>query len=183
MLWHIQIEPAPGHADRLGDRLALEAVESGLAGPWAIRASRGFLIEGAISEAELERAARDVLVDPVVETHTIRPSRTGWVGPGTVVHVMPKPGVTDPEAESALALLARPRLRGRRTSARSGRTGSTGRPASLPRLIQRVLANDAVELAVEGALPFDQLGAGQPYRFRARSRFPSARWPTRNSWT
>ena len=68
MLWHIQIEPAPGHADRLGDRLALEAVESGLAGPWSIRASRGFLIEGEISEAELERAARDVLVDPVVES-------------------------------------------------------------------------------------------------------------------
>ena len=80
MLWHIQIEPAPGHADRIGDRLALEAVESGLSGPWAIRACRGFLIEGAISEADLERAARDVLVDPVVEVHTIRKSRAEWVG-------------------------------------------------------------------------------------------------------
>ena len=74
MLWHIQIEPAPGQMDRLGERLALEASESGHDGPWAIRASRGFLIEGQLGEAELERAARDVLVDPVVEIHSIRPA-------------------------------------------------------------------------------------------------------------
>jgi phosphoribosylformylglycinamidine synthase subunit PurSL len=164
MLWHIQIEPAPGHADRLGDRLALEAVESGLAGPWSIRAGRGFLIEGAISETELERAARDLLVDPVVEIHTIRPSRAGWVGPGTVVHVMPKPGVTDPEAESALALLRI--LDYAVSNVRTIRTYRIEGPAErLPRLISRVVANDAVDLAVQGALPFDQLGGGQPYRF------------------
>ena len=69
MLWHIQIEPAPGQMDRLGERLALEAERVGAGdGPWSIRASRGFLIEGEIAEAELERAARDVLVDPVVES-------------------------------------------------------------------------------------------------------------------
>ena len=164
MLWHIQIEPAPGHADRLGDRLALEAVESGLAGPWAIRAGRGFLIEGAISENELERAARDVLVDPVVEIHTIRPAGARWVGPGRVVHVMPKPGVTDPEAESALALLRN--LEFAVSNVRTIRTYRIDGPAaSMPGLISRVLANDAVELAVEGELPFDQLGGGQPYRF------------------
>ena len=39
-------------------------------------------------------------------TRSSRPTRSGPAGPtgdgaGTVVHVMPKPGVTDPEAESA----------------------------------------------------------------------------------
>ena len=29
MLWHIEIEPAPGQADHIGERLALEAVELG----------------------------------------------------------------------------------------------------------------------------------------------------------
>ena len=43
-------------------------------------------------------------------------------------------------------------------------TGSTGPPQSLPRLIQRVLANDAVEQADrQGPLPFDHLGQGQHY--------------------
>ena len=174
MLWHIQIEPAPGHADRLGDRLAVEAARVGLAGPWSIRASRGFLIEGAISEAELERAARDVLVDPVVETHTIRPGRAGWDGPGTVVHVMPKPGVTDPEAESALALLRD--LDYAVSNVRTIRTYRIEGPAEqLPRLISRVLANDAVELAVRRrACPSISSAEGSPIDSSA-SRFPSAR--------
>ena len=165
MLWHIQIEPASGERDRLGARLEVEAVESGLTGPWTLKTSRGFLIEGEISRAQVDRAARGVLVDPVVERHTIRPVRAGWGVTGTVVHVMPKPGVTDPEAESALALLRD--LDHPVSNVRTIRTYRIEGPhESLPRLISRVLANDAVELAVVGALPFDQLGGGQPYQFR-----------------
>src|SRR5262249_19602673 len=40
-----------------------------------------------------------------------------------------------------------------------------GAPEHLPRLIQRVLANDAVEQAVIGALPMDHLGQGHHYEF------------------
>jgi len=165
MLWHIQIEPSPGQMDRLGARLEVEAVESGLAGPWSLRTSRGFLIEGDISGAQLERAARDVLVDPVVETYTIGQSGARAGGDGMVVHVMRKPGVTDPEAESALALLcdlgyAVSNVRTIRTYRIEGPSGA------IPRLIRRVLANEAVELAVMGSLPFDQIGQGRPYDFR-----------------
>src|SRR5215212_7874502 len=100
MLWHLQIDPAAGQADRDGVRIAAEAAELGLPGPWRIAASRGFLIEGALTEDDLRRAAEAVLADPVAETFTIRPSgRDGRVGPSSrVVHVLPKPGVTDPEA-------------------------------------------------------------------------------------
>jgi phosphoribosylformylglycinamidine synthase subunit PurSL len=164
MLWHLVIEPAPGLPDRLGERLALEAVESGLAGPWAIKASRGFLVEGEISQEDLERAAREVLCDPVVETHTIRTAQAAWNGAEGVVHVMPKPGVTDPEASSALALLRDldypvSNLRTIRSYRISGPAGQ------VPRLIERVLANLAVETAIVGALPFARLGDGTPYRF------------------
>jgi phosphoribosylformylglycinamidine synthase subunit PurSL len=165
MLWHIQIEAAPGHADRIGARLGVEADLSGVTGPWTIGASRGFLIEGGITEAELDRAAREVLVDLVVETHTIRPGRSGWEGPDTIVHVLPKPGVTDPEAESALALLRS--LNYAVTNVRTIRTYRINGPTeSISRLISRVLANDAVELAVQGALPFDHLSEGHPYQFQ-----------------
>ena len=51
MLWHIEIEPVNGQSDHVGERLATEAEELGLAGPWTIRASRGFLVEGDLSEA------------------------------------------------------------------------------------------------------------------------------------
>src|SRR5262249_23051723 len=75
MLWHIQIEPAPGQADHIGERLALEAADLGIPGPWSIRSSRGFLVEGDLSEADLRRMAAKVLSDDVVEVATARPAR------------------------------------------------------------------------------------------------------------
>jgi phosphoribosylformylglycinamidine synthase len=170
MLWHIQIEPAPGQADIHGERLALAALESGLAGSWSIRSARGFLVEGDVSSAELDQAARAVLVDPVVETHTIQGGGALADAPGTVVHVMPKPGVTDPEAESALALLRD--LGYPLANVRTIRSYRIEGPAGLlPRLIERVLANDAVEQAVIGSIPPGALGQGQTYRF-ARVEVP-----------
>ena len=165
MLWHLEIQPAPGHPDLAGNRLSLEAAESGIPGDWTISASRGFLIEGTLSRDDLDRAAGQVLVDPVVETFKAHPARSPAEGDRTVVHVLPKPGVTDPEAESALELLRD--LGFAVDGVRTIRSYRIGGPADgLPRLIQRVLANDAVEQAVMGPLPFDHLGQGQHYDFR-----------------
>src|SRR5262249_32362023 len=84
---------------------------------------------------------------------------------GTVIHVLPKPGVTDPEAESARAI-----LRDLGFAAENVRTIRTycvdGPRDSLSRLMGRVLANDAVEQAIVGPLPFDRLGQGHPYKFQ-----------------
>ena len=72
--------------------------------------------------------------------------------------------MTDPEAESARALLCD--LSYPVNNVRTIRTYLIEGPVEvLPRLIERVLSNDAVELAVIGALPFCELGQGQPYRF------------------
>ena len=166
-LWHIEIEPAPGQADHVGEHLAHEAGELGLSGPWTIRASRGFLIEGGLSVADACRVADGVLRDPVVETTNVRPvHRTaGAGGAEETVHVLPKPGVTDPEAESALALLRD--LGYAAVSVRTVRTYRVDGPASaLPDLVQRLLANDAVEQAIVGPLLLFHLGQGETYAFR-----------------
>ena len=167
MLWHLQIDPAPGRADLPGERVAADAAELGLPGPWTVSAGRGFLIEGPVDRQAIARVAESVLVDPVVETYAIlgKNEPNFETGSGQVVHVLPKPGVTDPEAESALAL-----LRDLGLAAEAVRTIRTyrvdGPAAALPRLIARVLANDAVEQAVLGPLPFDRLGQGTSYEFR-----------------
>src|SRR5581483_8924573 len=104
MLWHLKIGPAPGQIDRDGPRIAEEAADLGLPGPWRVATGRGFLIEGGLGEAEVRRAAESLLVDPVVESFVIEacgPEAPESDGRGTVVHVLPKPGVTDPEADSA----------------------------------------------------------------------------------
>jgi phosphoribosylformylglycinamidine synthase len=165
MLWHLQIHPAEGRANVEGVRIAADAADLGLPGPWRIDASRGFLVEGSLTRDDLRRAAEAVLVDPVVERFWIRPSHEALVGPRTVVHVLPKPGVTDVEGQSAQTI-----LRDLGFDAQNVRTIRSywieGPDEALPRLIQRVLANDAVEQAIVGPLPFDRLGQGHPYHFR-----------------
>ncbi len=89
------------------------------------------------------------------------------------MHVMPKPGVTDPEAESALALLRD--LDYAVSNVRTIRTYRIEGPAeSLPRLISRVLANDAVELAVTARCRSNS-SARAALSIPARSKFRSAR--------
>ena len=164
MLWHLQINPNEGRTDLEGRRVATDALEIGLPGPWKIAASRGFLIEGSLSSEDVRKAANDVLADPVVESYNVFPSHQVPTGPGAVVHVLPKPGVTDPVGQSAQAILHD--LGYAAENVRTVRTYRIEGPAeSLPRLIQRVLANDAVEQAVVGAFPFEKLGQGQSYRF------------------
>jgi phosphoribosylformylglycinamidine synthase len=167
MLWHIQIEPAPGELDRLGARLEVEAVELGIPGPWSLKTSRGFLIEGEITRAEIERAAGELLVDKVVETCKITQSGASASDGGTLIHVMPRPGVTDPEAESASALLND--MGYHVANVRTIRTyRARGPEPAISRLISRVLANDSVELAVIGPLPPDLFGQGRAYRFQRK---------------
>src|SRR3954451_23074507 len=72
MLWHLQIDPGPGQIDLTGRRVAADASELGLPGPWTIAAARGFLIEGTIDKLDVARAAETVLVDPAVESFEIR---------------------------------------------------------------------------------------------------------------
>ncbi len=115
----------------------------------------------------MRRAAVDVLSDPVVEAVVVRPAaeETASGDRDLSVHVLPKPGVTDPEAESALALLRD--LGYHVDGVRTIRTYRlVGPREGLPRLIQRLLANDAVEQAIVGPLEINHLAQGRPYDFR-----------------
>jgi phosphoribosylformylglycinamidine synthase len=170
MLWHIRITPAAGQRDLEARRVVFEADELHLPGPWTVFASRGFLVEGRLSEAQAREIAARVFVDAVVETAAVEPC--GLATPAASnqaegfkeIHVLRRPGVTDPEGESAIALLrdlGYPVEHCR--TIRSYRVA--GPPEALDRLIGRVLANDSVETTVRGPIRFDRLGFGKPYRF------------------
>ncbi|MEJ7639225.1 MAG: phosphoribosylformylglycinamidine synthase subunit PurS, partial [Singulisphaera sp.] len=159
--------PRPGTAGRRGRASRLRGARDRPSRPLARRIEPRFPDRGFAVGRRRATRRRGRPADPVAETFAVRPCGDGREDDrsATAVHVLPKPGVTDPEAESARAI-----LRDLGFAVENVRTIHTYRiegPAeSLPRLVARVLANDAVEQAVVGPLPFDRLGQGAAYHVR-----------------
>ena len=70
-VWSVEICPAPGQRDRRAEELAAEAAETGLIADLQVHCRHGFLLQGKLSGRELEKLARDLLVEPVVEQFAI----------------------------------------------------------------------------------------------------------------
>jgi len=136
MLWEVDIYAAEGQPDIGASDVAATAVElhlvncgagvspagaggtaapqaAGTAAPQglAVTSVRGYLIEGDFDRAQVTRIADELLTDRVVERtvaarvgdpalNQLPEGRTHWI------HVMPKPGVMDPVAQSAMTAIA-----------------------------------------------------------------------------
>jgi phosphoribosylformylglycinamidine synthase len=172
MIWQVDIYPAVGEPDRDGVRIAEELRELGLADRMLmVDAARGFLLEGHLSAPDAQAIAQRLLADPITERTVV--GRLGdpalRTPPGErprLIHVLPKPGVTDPvglSAEGAIVDGGWPAARVR-----------TFRKYWLPELPQdrieaiarRCLANDSIEQVVEGPLDLDRLDLGAGYTFQ-----------------
>lgn len=171
MLWEIDIYPADGEPDRAGQHVAAEARHLGVADDLRVVAARGYLVQGKLSEADVARLCRELLVDDLVEQAVVgKPGAAGLQrspdGLPTSLHVLPKPGVMDPVAASVV---------------QAGRDLQLGvdqvrtfrkywLPAleadRLATLSGKLLANDAIEQVVCGPLELDRLEVGSAYRFQ-----------------
>ena len=106
-LWEIDIYPRAGFANRLATTVTAAAADIGIAGDLDVDAAHCYLLQGDVTRAEVEKLAESLLADGVVERTIL-----GQVGDDvlqqspdgkpTLIHVLPKPGVTDAVAESAL---------------------------------------------------------------------------------
>jgi phosphoribosylformylglycinamidine synthase II len=193
MLWEVDIYPAEGQPDRAARSVAADAADLGLAENLPVAAASGYLIQGELSREEVLRLAGELLADPVVERAAVaavgdpaletlarRASEggaDGRSGPSLarracvpdsfrLVHVLPKPGVMDPVAQSTLAAIQDFGLR-----AEAVRTLRKYWIGQLPddrfrQLLTKVLANDAIEQVIVGPLEFDRLEFGSAYRFK-----------------
>ena len=168
MLWEVDIYPAAGLQDRAAARLATEAAELELSDQLDATVAHGYLIEGNLDRPAIERIARELLSDAIVERTII--ARVGdkalvetapdGVG-GQVVHVLPKPGVMDPVAQSTKAAIAD--LGVDVAAVRMLRKfWLRGLPTDrLQRLCSKLLANDAIEQVIVGPLNFEKLEFGR----------------------
>jgi len=194
-LWEVDIHPAAGQPDLLARAVTSEAADLGL-GQFEVKAARGFLVQGDISREQIERIARELLADLVVERPVISrvhpaESRVGYAHQDqptedavvtahptpnsvdtahpTVVHVLPKPGVTDPVAASTLAAIADFGIAADAVvTLRKFWIRGLDAPG-LARLTTKLLANDSIEQTIVGPLTISEIHLGSPYQFQPLS--------------
>jgi phosphoribosylformylglycinamidine synthase len=169
MLWEIDVRAKDATGDHAAREFVAGARAIGLAGCTAARTAAGWLIEGNLDRATVEQIAATLLADSVTETFHVdaigaAPLNAPVDGLSTIVHVLPKPGVTDPAgltAGEALELL--------------GHEGATVRsltkywlplgPDDAAIAARRLVANEAIQDVVVGPLALHTLAGGGTWSF------------------
>lgn len=179
MLWQIDIYPKAGQPDRAGAEVVAQAADFGLATGLRCVAAHGYLVEGDLDRKEIERIARELLVDSVVEVGVLGgtrdeslaqvPSYLQGVDDWRPIHVLSKPGVMDPVAQSAETAIRD--LLSEQQRPITVRTFRKYWLAGVEEGVQRtlagkLLANDAIEQVVSGPFPFERLEVGSQYTFK-----------------
>ena len=107
VLWEVDIYPATGQVDRRSAEIVSDVADLGLDAQVRVAAAHGYLLEGDLSEAEVQQLAAKILADHVVEKTVVAQVgdaalNESPIGESSLVHVLPKPGVMDPVAMTAL---------------------------------------------------------------------------------
>lgn len=170
MIWQIDVQPTAGFPDRLASEVLEDVHWFGLPDDLVLRSSRAFLIQGNLQAADAQHLAEHFLAEPVVESTTVALHGdaifdTPPDGTTTLIHVMPLPGVTDAEAESAM--LAIRQLGYDIDAVRTVRKFWLSRLSDDQRktLSEKLLFNESIETIVEGSLKLDTLQLGRHYDF------------------
>ncbi len=166
MLWEVELRPTGRDAERERVCDEFDLLTHTQRGADAVSASaRGFLLEGPLSKDNVQRLCDALLVDPLVESCTVR--EVGAALDGHPYTVLLKPGVMDPVSQSV-----KKAARDLGLSVEEVRTfrryfGKPDTPqADRELLFRKVLANDAIEQVIVGPLHADHLALGKPYTFK-----------------
>ncbi|MFN9434146.1 MAG: phosphoribosylformylglycinamidine synthase subunit PurS, partial [Planctomycetota bacterium] len=112
-LWQVDIRSADGQPDALGADAASSAREMGISQRLQLFGIHGFLLQGDLETSLVQEIATNYLADPIAQQFmTGAVGDPVWSDPqsigltkGSMIHVLFKPGVMDPVAQSTLAML------------------------------------------------------------------------------
>ena len=174
MLWEVDVSLTDADGDPAARQLVAAAAELGLSDCTAARTAAGWLIEGDLDSSTVDQIAVRLLADPVSETFIADvPDAPRLAAPrdglSTIVHVLPRPGVTDPAGLTASEALAR-----------LGHPGVVVRSlrkywlppmdaAAAAAIARRLLANEAIQDVVVGPLTIRSLGGGGSWTFTSQA--------------
>ena len=175
MLWVVDVSLRDATVDHAAREVTAGAAALGIPACGRARTAAGWLIEGDLSRVEAERLAATLFADPVTESAVVDEIGAARLaqpldGLPTVVHVLPKAGVTDPAGLTAQAAAA---ALGHRVVVRSLRKYWLPAldAADIGRLAEKLLANDAIQEVVVGPLAISSLSGGRTWSF-ARETIP-----------
>ena len=170
-LWQINLLPRAEIRDRLGELVQAESADAGI-GKIKVDAARGFLVQGRLTARQIEQIAANVFADTVVEEFVVgRPGDDNLnrvnLEQNDLFYVLPKPGVTDPEAETALFAVRQLgfEVSGIRTFRRFVTANLDGDQSEK---FESILANNSIVSLVTGPLQLTEIQLGQPYQFELR---------------
>ena len=170
-LWEVDVLPAESWPDIAGEALAIEARDLGLADDVGIKAAKGFLLQGELSADEAQAAADRLLADSITEKVRLR--RAGDAdqsdasgATGTLVHVLPKPGVMDPVALSTLNALQDMGFKVEQVGTLRKYYITGASESVVEKLCQKLLSNDSIERVIMGPLNLDRIDLGSDYHLQ-----------------
>lgn len=172
MLWEVEILPIGSEKDYEGQRILASAQSQGINGLSTVISAKAFLIQGDLTREDAQRAAEQLLVDPVTEQFDVHElpaaeSQIANLKSQILLNVLLHPGVTDSVAENAAKALIRLKhsVTHVATCRRYWLTGDLG-AAKIAQLSKKVLANDAIEYVLMGPLQIKDLTLGSDYKFK-----------------
>jgi phosphoribosylformylglycinamidine synthase len=172
MLWEVEILPRRHDPESARVNQEVSLLSHGALVAGVDVAARGYLLEGDLAQADVERLLHELLVDPLAEDGRVGALNAfdGYERGGNrlqpIATALLKPGVMDPVAESVRAA-----ARDLGIALQSVRTfrryyaATKPEPAVRDLLLGRVLANDAIERFVVGPLRPEQIALGSRYDF------------------
>ncbi|HET6203671.1 MAG TPA: phosphoribosylformylglycinamidine synthase subunit PurL [Planctomycetota bacterium] len=154
--WTVEVFHRDGFGDPEGNGALAAARESGLSGVDSVRSIRGYLLPAALSSTQVERAAAELLADPVGDRFVVLAPGVAPTTEGVRITVRRHPGVLDPVAGSVRRALALLDLEVERAATfRAYEFLGDAKPASVLAAVRRSLANETIETATAGAEPSD----------------------------
>jgi phosphoribosylformylglycinamidine synthase II len=162
----IEVRFKPGARDVHGEDVLAQICDLGIESVTAVESARLFYLDTSAATSDVDRIARELLTDPVVERYRVANGQRGRPDDRATVVVRRKPGVMDPVAISTLQAIADMGLSADRC-ATARKYYFSGKPsrADLQTISRAVLANVCIEDVEFADEPINVFRAAPPYRF------------------
>ncbi|MCX5682902.1 MAG: phosphoribosylformylglycinamidine synthase subunit PurS, partial [Planctomycetota bacterium] len=167
MEFEIEVTFKPGARDVHGQEVLRQVRDLGLSRVKSVESARLFYLDSDAPRADVERIARELLTDPVVEQYRISDGARAAADGRPVVVVRRKPGVMDPVAISTLQAVADMGLEAARC-ATARKYYFSGKPTrkDLETAARAVLANSCIEDIEFADQPTHVFRDAPPYQFK-----------------